>query len=92
MILKLQEIPYDAPTSTNLFMPTSDKPFLLTPAAQDEFGIGTIIFCLSKLQRLAAERNGLDYHQVFTRADGLRLWFIEDGDGGAITALLPSDY
>ena len=28
----------------------------------------------------------------FETTDGARLWFIEDGEGGAITALLPSDY
>ncbi len=28
----------------------------------------------------------------FISPDGARLWFIEDGEGGAITALLPEEY
>ena len=35
---------------------------------------------------------GIDYLQVFETPDGARLWFIEDGEGGAITALLPEEY
>ena len=41
----------------------------------------------------ADEHQGLDYLQVFhdeTKPENL--WFIEDGPGGAITALLPSDH
>ena len=39
------------------------------------------------------EHGGIDYLQVFTDpAKPEALWFIEDGPGGAITALLPSDY
>lgn len=49
--------------------------------------------CLTILQRLAKEHEGIDYLQVFTDSSKPEpLWFIEDGDGGAITALLPSDY
>ena len=35
---------------------------------------------------------GIDYLQVFESEEGSRLWFIEDGEGGAITALLPEEY
>jgi hypothetical protein len=52
-----------------------------------------IIACLDVLQRLADEHQGLDYLQVFESAEhSENLWYIEDGQGGAITALLPSDY
>jgi hypothetical protein len=45
------------------------------------------------LQAKAVEHRGLDYLQVFEDpVKGARLWFMEDGEGGAITALLPSDY
>ncbi len=58
-----------------------------------EYSRDTIIACLTHLQELAAVHHGLDYLQVFIDADRSEpLWFIEDGEGGAITALLPSDY
>jgi len=74
-----------------MFQP-GEKPFLATPAAIRMHG-DDIARCLSQLQALAILKNGLDYLQVFEhpgRAEAL--WFIEDDDGGAITALLPSDY
>ena len=93
--LKPQEIPYDSPDSSNRFRPSADKPFVATPAAIDLYRHETILACLTVLQRKAVEQDGLDYLQVF---DGEsigkeeNLWYIEDGLGGAITALLPSDY
>jgi hypothetical protein len=90
--LKAQEIPFDNPDSCNFFQPNDKKPFLATPAALAAYG-DVILPCLLSLQRLARERDGLDYLQVFldpTKPEAL--WFIEDGEGGAITALLPSDY
>ena len=90
--LKPQEIAFDDPRSDCRFQPSDAKPFLATPAALAAYA--DVIFpCLALLQRLAQEHDGLDYLQVFTdpsKPDAL--WFIEDGDGGAITALLPSDY
>ena len=57
------------------------------------FGVECIVRCLHKLQDRAQLHDGLDYLQVFEDdATERRLWFIEDSDGGAITALLPSDY
>ena len=91
--LKPQEIPFDHPDSNNMFRPGPDKPFLATPAAIEMYTHLTIIRCMAVLQRLAEEKQGLDYLQVFddpTKDE--KLWFIEDGPGGAITALLPSDY
>lgn len=91
--LKRQEIPLDHPESSNMFLPSAEKPFLATPAAIQMYTRETIIACLTTLQQKARESNGLDYLQVFE--DEVRpekLWFIEDGEGGAITALLPSDY
>jgi hypothetical protein len=93
--LKMQEIPYNAEASTYRFEPSSVKAFVVTTAAETEYGQQVICGCLSVLQHLADEHNGLDYLQVFDDASGTKsepLWFIEDGDGGAITALLPSDY
>jgi hypothetical protein len=91
-ILKVQEIPYDHPDSRYMFQPTSDKPFVATSAAIAMYG-DAIYRCLTQLQCLAHRYNGLDYLQVFEDPEKPKaLWFIEDHDGGAITALLPSDY
>ncbi len=93
LTLKPQEIPLDHPDSCNRFLPSSAKPFVATPAAISAFGTETIVQCLSVLQTQASTHKGLDYLQVFEDpAAKKRLWFIEDGPGGAITALLPSDY
>lgn len=93
LTLKPQEIPLDHPDSCNWFLPSGAKPFVATPAAIDAFGTETIVQSLSVLQAQAREHKGLDYLQVFEEAGSdRRLWFIEDGPGGAITALLPSDY
>ena len=90
--LKTQEIPFDNPDSCNFFRPCDKKPFLATPAALAAYA-DDIFACLATLQRLAREHDGIDYLQVFTDPSKPEpLWFIEDGDGGAITALLPSDY
>ena len=91
-VLKTQEIPYDHPDSRYLFMPGPGKPFLATPAALQMYG-EQIHRCLVRLQELASRYNGIDYLQVFEDPDKSEsLWFIEDDAGGAITALLPSDY
>jgi hypothetical protein len=90
--LKPQEIPLDHPESKYLFQPGPDKPLVATPAAIDLYR-EEIHRCLVVLQEKAREHGGSDYLQVFedpTKPEPL--WFIEDGDGGAITALLPSDY
>jgi hypothetical protein len=93
LTLKPQEIPLDDPRSSNMFEPSQGKPFLATPAAIDTFGTEAIVRCLAVLRAMAVRFRGIDYLQVFEdRSSGSRLWFIEDGDGGAITALLPSDY
>ncbi len=93
LVWKTQEIPLDQPDSNNRFEPGANKPFLATPAALERFGIEVILDCLRRLQQKAKAHDGLDYLQVFEDpAARDRLWFIEDGDGGAITALLPSDY
>lgn len=93
MILKPQEIPFDHADSCNYFRPSPNKPFLATPGALSLFGIETIADCLRELQLKAAQHHGLDYLQVFTDPESPEaLWFIEDGEGGAITALLPSEH
>ena len=91
--LKPQEIPFDHPDSNNMFVPTADRPFVVTPSVIRHYTEEVIVACLCVLQAKAVEHDGLDYLQVFAghgRAEPL--WFIEDGPGGAITALLPSDY
>ncbi|MEM9356059.1 MAG: hypothetical protein AAGB04_07595 [Pseudomonadota bacterium] len=93
--LKRQEIPYDHPESVNMFQPSAEKPFVATPDAIDMYQQEVIVRCLALLQHEATQHQGLDYLQVF---DGQsigkpeNLWFIEDGAGGAVTALLPSNY
>lgn len=92
MKLKPQEIPFDHPDSNNMFQPGSDNPLLATPAAIAAYR-DRIFRCLAQLQEHAKEKNGIDYLQVFEDPEQPEpLWFIEDGSGGAITALLPSDY
>ena len=93
LTLKAQEIPFDAPGSCCRFQPGTAKPFLATRNAHSLYGPMVVANCLQRLQRIAREHNGIDYLQVFECPDKPEpLWFIEDGDGGAITALLPSDY
>lgn len=91
--LKPQEIPYDAPDSCNFFVPSEDKPFVATRAALEQFTQPMILVCLQHLQAVARIHHGLDGLQIFESPDqDEQLWFIEDGLGGAITALLPDDY
>lgn len=91
--LKPQEIPLDHPDSSCMFQPTPDKPFVATRAAIDMYTQETIVACWQVLRQLADEHQGLDYLQVFeSDQHEENLWYIEDGEGGAITALLPSDY
>ena len=93
LTLRPQETPFTDRKSAYMFQPSGSKPFRVTPAAQAEFGSETINSCLEDLQQLAREHHGLQYVQVFEEeGTAKRLWFIEDCDGGAITALLPSDY
>ncbi len=90
--LKTQEVAFDSPDSCCFFQPSAAKPFLATPAALRLYG-EAIPHCLAVIQGLAAIHQGMDYLQVFTDPSKSEpLWLIEDGEGGAITALLPSDY
>ena len=76
-----------------MFVPSPEKPFLATPAAIEMYSHEVILACWQILHRKAQQHRGLDYLQVFeddTKPEAV--WFIEDGPGGAITALLPSDY
>jgi len=93
--LKPQEIAYDHADSANMFQPSPDKPFVATRDAIGMYQQEFILRCLAVLQQEAEQHQGLDYLQVFDgQASGKAedLWFIEDGPGGAITALLPSNY
>jgi len=91
--LRDQEIPLDDPRSSYSFDPLEGKPFVATPAAVEMYGRETIQQCLVVLRLKADGHQGLDYVQVFeSQKHSESLWFIEDGPGGAITALLPSDY
>jgi len=89
--LKPQEIPLGHPDSRYYF---NTQPYVATRSALDAYGEGVIGSCLVYLQRQARAYKGLDYLQVFEDIEGKRspLWFIDDGDGGATTALLPDDY
>lgn len=76
-----------------MFRPGPDKPFVATRAAIEMYSHEVIIACWKVLRQKADDHSGLDYLQVFESNDhDESLWFIEDGEGGAITALLPSDY
>jgi hypothetical protein len=92
-ILKVQEVSHDDPDSCNHFRPSTEKPFVATPGAIEMYSQEIIIECLTVLQSEAKKHDGLDYLQTFDDPDKPEgLWFIEDGEGGAITALLPSEY
>jgi hypothetical protein len=91
--LKQQEIPLDDPESVNMFRPGPEKPLVATPAAIGLYSHEVIVECWKLLRQKADEHGGLDYLQVFedeTKPEDL--WFMEDGEGGTITALLPSDH
>ncbi|MCA9078467.1 MAG: hypothetical protein KDA93_25795 [Planctomycetaceae bacterium] len=91
--LKPQEIPLDHRDSNNMFQPSPEKPFVATRAAVEMYTHEVIVLCWGVLRTEADKHGGLDYLQVFEDdAKPEALWFIEDGEGGAITALLPSDY
>lgn len=75
-----------------MFLPGPEKPLVATAGAVAEIGHETILACFQILRQKADQHEGLDYLQVFELEDEQKLWFIEDGEGGAITALLPSDY
>lgn len=91
--LKAQEIPLDHPDSNNMFQPRPDKPLVATPAAIESYSEAVIFACWQVLREKADENGGLDYLQVFEdESKPENLWFMEDGPGGAITALLPSDH
>jgi hypothetical protein len=89
--LKPQEIPLDHPDSRCYF---TTQPFVATANALRTYGEEITTKCLMYLQRQAKQYNGLDYLQVFEDLECGRppLWFIEDSEGGATTALLPEDY
>ncbi len=91
--LKLQEIPFDHLDSRYMFRVGGETQFVATPAAIKMYQLEIILRCLRVLQLKAAEYEGLDYLQVFEAASKPEsLWFIEDSDSRAVTALLPSDY
>jgi hypothetical protein len=93
MRLLPQEIPLTDPKSSYFFRPSPDKPFVATTNALDAFGVAMIVSCLSYLQRQAVIHRGLDWLQVFQDSQThAKLYFIEDGPGGCVNALLPSDY
>lgn len=76
-----------------MFLPGPEKPLVATPAAIAMYTNQIILACWQLLRQKADEHEGLDYLQVFESEEhDENLWFIEDGPGGAITALLPSDY
>ena len=83
--LQPQEVSFEHADSCCMF----DTRFVATPAALELHGAEIIGQCLQELQKLAQERNGLDYIQVFRLPRG-QLW-IMDSDY-YVTALLPSDY
>ena len=84
--------PIDHPNSCNRFRPGPHKLFVTTRGAIDRFSQETVVACLRILQEKAEEHDGIAYLQVFESADGDQLWFIEDGGGSVIIALLPGEY
>ena len=91
LILKPQGIPLDHPDSRYFF---KTQPFVATANCLSNYSMEDIIICLAYLQIQAQIHNGIDYLQVFEEPTKTlpNLWFIDDGNGGATTALLPEDY
>lgn len=83
--LEMQEIPFCHPDSRCMF----DGPFYSTPGALEAHGAVTIALCVRELQKLAADRNGLDYLQIFRLPNG-PLWIMDRGH--YVSVLLPSEY
>ena len=83
--LQTQEISFDHPDSRCMF----DGPFYATSGAIEMHGEDMIARCHQELQRLAVERRGLDYLQVFRLPTG-KLWLIDSGH--YVSALLPDEY
>ena len=76
-----------------MFQPSPDKPLVATPAAIEMYSHEVILACWRVLREKAEQNQGLDYLQVFEdESKPEALWFMEDSEGGAITALLPSDH
>ena len=68
-------------------------PIFETAENIDLYSHEIIIACWAVLREQADAHGGLDSLQAFESAhQGDNLWFIEDGDGAAITALRPSEY
>jgi hypothetical protein len=89
--MKEQEVPATDPRST-YFLGLPGRTLVATPGALETFTAGEISFVVSTLKERADASSGLDYLAVFDSDDGRRLFVIDDGPGGAVTLLLPSDY
>ncbi len=91
LVLKSQEIPYDAPESDNMFDLVNSKRVVVTSAVADLLGdnISQASTCVRRLHEMAQEHRGLDYLQVFENDEGVDLWVIEDDE--RITVMTPSD-
>jgi hypothetical protein len=91
--LRDQETPPDGRHSVCSFQPGPEKPFVITSGALEMYGKATVLECLQVLQDAAKQHDGLEKGQAFEDPERPQpLWFIEDGRGRAITALLPSEY
>lgn len=91
--LKQQEIPYDHPESTHMFQTSSERPLVTTKEALEMYQREVILCCLEVVQQQAQKHQGIDYLQVFdgkSLGKPKNLWFVARGEGGAVTALLPS--
>ena len=60
LYLKPQEIDIDDERSRYRFKPGSEKPFLITPAALEAYGVEVIFGCLLRLQAAAARHGGIE--------------------------------
>ena len=91
--LKSQEMPFNSPESDCTFRPSAEKPLLATPEVIRVHTMEKLLACLGRVQHLAKVHNGADYLQVFEDDEtGKKVILIEDGEGGAITFLLPEEY
>lgn len=90
--LSPQRNPFGHPDSKHHFRAEAPHSFEITTGARELYGELIIFGCLNMLHAWAIEQDGLDGRQVFQDDSKLEpLWIIEDGDGGTVTALLPSE-
>lgn len=92
LVLKRQSRPFNAEECCHFFVPTKEKPCIVSLSAIEQVGTTTIRKFLGDLQIMARKHNGIDAMQVFESPDGKqKLWFHEGGSDGIISVFVQAD-